>query len=80
MKYTDLKEGDIITILEEPRMWSSALCGVNPLHTNIYPYTGEIKKLKNQGYYIAAHIGDYGWDLGEIKFRVEKQSILYEIY
>ena len=82
MKYTDLKVGDIITILEEPALWNSSLCNEKPLGKDIFPYTGVVKAIKNSnGYSTSAHIGDYGWSIDTPSFKFEIAKLEnYEIY
>lgn len=74
MKWKDLKEGDLITILEDPGIWSSRFSNNCPLKLSIYPYTAQIYKIERDD----ALIGNYGWALGYIKFIISIPT--YEIY
>jgi len=77
MKYTDIKEGDIITILEKPPYWSSGCIDSSPMQIK-FPYTGIVYKISQREDHLAAHIGEYGWDLKHLKFTITHQN--YEIY
>ena len=82
MKYTDLKVGDVITILEKPYYWSSYCCHNSPLSYNvIYPFTGEIFKISKYFYSTAAKIGNYGFALEHVKFELfTAKEEIYDIY
>ena len=75
----DFKIGDLVTIKSKPDVWSSFCCKISPIIilSNIkYPYTAKIEDIKidnnNGDEYLAAKIGDYGWQLSHL---IEKDLI-----
>jgi len=58
----DFKIGDTVRITSVPGLWAS-LCNINcPLDIK-YPFIGTITQIKNDDHYVAAEIGNYGFDL-----------------
>lgn len=81
MKYTELKVGDIIRILEKPDMWNSDICDENGRDVVTYPWEGEIEAIGGPRWKDSAKIGGYGWALNYLKFEVVKKAKPdYEIY
>ena len=66
----DFKIGDLVTIKNKPKFWSSLCCINNPIEGYFipsYPYTARITAIKvGMSQNLSAKIGDYGWDLSEL--------------
>ena len=66
----DFKIGDLVTIKNKPKFWSSLCCINNPIEGYFipsYPYTARITAIKvGMSQDLSAKIGDYGWDLSEL--------------
>ena len=65
-EYFGYKIGDKVIINKRPSMWASALCSKDIRNEVSYPFIAEIQNLKDAEGYIAAKIGDGGWDLSTI--------------
>lgn len=65
---SDLKAGDRIMIVNEPKLWSSALNDTCPLDGKVkFPHVLTIKKIRKcDDYYVDMTCGKYGWDLDAI--------------
>lgn len=78
MKYTDIKVGDKIKILNTPRMWNSCLGYTNPMHIT-YPFIGTVLAIGSEDYPYCANIDEYGFALEQLNdFEILNAS--YEIY
>ena len=71
-----LKVGSMITVLEEPKQWSSALSGRSPIEGRLkYPFTGRLNKVEfHKGDHWAANIGGYGFSLSNIEYIVSEDE------